>query len=265
MRKVRPIRCLLVSTGEDFPMHNASGLARTVVVQVPNRTKDFDLAARCRQMSPNYRGLMADFIAYLIRDERKSVFVSRVEHWWHFYYTAIAGRQNDGRIAGNHALLAAAFEQLAAYLSDVWPEWETDAREYAEKDLLKMVHETVGEAEQEQASTIFLDTVRSLVECNQVWINGLNDLGSEKRRHDPMIGRVVNPGLDIKAMNDTVLELRIRMALEAVQKSLKNQGKPKLALGDQALIQQLAASGLLLVRFNAPKARERSTRSRPKS
>ena len=248
MREVLPIRGLLVSTGEDFPMHSPSGLARSVIVNVPNQ-KDFARARRCQEKCPLYRGLMADFIAHLIREQKKGSSPERVDHWYQYYHAQIAGRQNDARIAGNHSLLAAAFEQFAAFLGDVWPEWETEAREFAEEDLLAMVMEAVGSAEEEQASTIFLETLRSLIEYDRVWVEGLTRHDPEKKQFDMLIGRVANPSAkrcDNRESVGAVLELNIPRARRAVQKSLKEQGKPELPLGDQALIEQLATTGLLL-------------------
>src|SRR5579864_222946 len=72
--QTRPIQGLLISTGEDIPQHNASTLARTIIVQVPNRPKDFDRGGRCRRNRHRYRGLMSDFIARLIRNGRLSGF-----------------------------------------------------------------------------------------------------------------------------------------------------------------------------------------------
>jgi hypothetical protein len=120
-RATRPVRGQILATGEDLPAQNASGLARSIIVEVPNREKDLELGGRCAAMSPLYRGLMADFLAWVIREGRGAVFADRVEHWQRHYCATIAGRQNDARIAGNHRLLAAAFEQMAAYLRDVGP------------------------------------------------------------------------------------------------------------------------------------------------
>ncbi len=82
---------------------------------------------------------MADFIADIIRNKKGVTFIERLDHWSQFYYEKVAGRQNDARIAGNHALLAAAFEQFADYLSDVWAEAKDAAREFAEVDLVDLV------------------------------------------------------------------------------------------------------------------------------
>ena len=162
-RATRPVRGLLLATAEDLPAQNASGLARSIVVEVPNREKDLELGRKCVAMSPQYRGFMADFLAWVIREGRGAVFAERVEHWQGRYYEPIAGYQNDARIAGNHALLAAAFEQMAAYLGNVWPEAAEAAEQFATVDVARMVTASVEAAAEDQSSNVFLDSLRALL------------------------------------------------------------------------------------------------------
>jgi len=75
------------------------------------------------------------------------------------YQGEIARRQNDARIAGNHALLAAASEQFADYLSDVWADAKEDVRQFAEVDLGDLVEETAGAVEEEQPSEVANDSI----------------------------------------------------------------------------------------------------------
>jgi hypothetical protein len=201
---------------------------------------------------------MADFIAHLIRNQKGVAFAARVAHYSQVYYARISGRQNDARIAGNHALLAAAFEQFAAYLGDVWPGWQAEVKEFAEEDLAAMVEEAVGEAEQEQQSAIFLAELRELLNYDRVWVEDLNYVDDERKPKELLIGRRVSSAPHPLFQAQDVLELSINLSLAAVQKSLRDQNKPPLAIGDQALIQQLAATGLLLDKDNRPFAADHS-------
>ena len=167
-------------------MHNASGRARSIVVQVANREKDLELGRKCVAMSPLYRGFMADFLAWVIREGRGAVFAERVEHWQGRYYETVAGMQNDARIAGNHALLAAAFEQMAAYLGDVWPGAAAAAEEFATVDVAGMVAASVGAAEDDQGSTVFLEALRALLHWGRVRLESPGGVG---RREEPRVGR----------------------------------------------------------------------------
>jgi hypothetical protein len=255
-RVVRPIRGLLIATGEEYPMQNASGLARSIVVEVPNREKDLALGERCLAMSPLYRGMMGDFLAWVIRNGRGIAFADRVAYWHDYYYRSIAGRQNDARIAGNHALLAAAFEQLASYLADVWPEAAQEAEVFAQVDVAEMVLASVGWAEEDQASSIFLETLRALLDWGRVRLEGPRDSTSsgaiDTKNRATVVGRIVAGDSSADLVDDPAVELSLVMALQAVQRSLRQQGKPPLQVSEKTLIAQLEAEGLLLDKTGRP-------------
>ncbi len=247
-RATRPVRGLLVATGEDFPPQNASGRARSIVVEVPNRPKDLELGRRCVATSPQYRGLLADFLAWVIREGRGEAFAARVEHWQAHYYGPIAGSQNDARIAGNHALFAAAFEQMADYLADVWPESSAAAEKFATADVAGMVMASVGAAADDQGGAIFLDELRALLHWGRVRLESPADERPDGRGRGATVGRIAGSGAG------AVVELSVAMALQAVQRSLRQQGKPPLQVAERTLIAQLEADGLLLDRDGCPVA-----------
>ena len=60
----RPIRGLLLATGENIVDHQASTTARTIQIRVePVEKKDLDRRQRCLDHCGAYSGVMADFIA----------------------------------------------------------------------------------------------------------------------------------------------------------------------------------------------------------
>ncbi len=199
-------------------------------------------------MSPQYRGLMADFLAWIIYEGRGAVFAERVEHWQGYYYRSIAGRQNDARIASNHALLAAAFEQMATYLGDVWPEAAEEAEEFATVDVARMVAASVGSAEADQGSTVFMEALRALLDWGRVRLEAPSGAGVEKNR-GAVVGRIIAGG---PPEGGQIVELSVAMALQAVQRTLRQQGKPALQVSEKTLITQLEAEGLLLDQDNRP-------------
>src|SRR5262249_50782595 len=74
---LRPIRGLLVCTGEDVPEHNASAVARSVIVRVPQQAKNVRAGTRCLAECQNYSGVMADFIRWLLAEGRTKLFLVR--------------------------------------------------------------------------------------------------------------------------------------------------------------------------------------------
>jgi hypothetical protein len=89
----RPIRGLLVCTGEDVPEHSASAMARSLVVKVPQREKDLTRGNRCVVECGNYGGVMADFIRWLIANGGGGVFAERVTALQQRFYADVAGRR----------------------------------------------------------------------------------------------------------------------------------------------------------------------------
>jgi hypothetical protein len=86
----RPIRGLLLSTGEDVPEHSASAVARSIILQVPQQPKDLERGARCVDQAPMYRRVTADFVRYLLAAGRTREFAASVNANRRHYYEDIA-------------------------------------------------------------------------------------------------------------------------------------------------------------------------------
>lgn len=214
----RPIRGILISTGEDVPEHSASSVARTIIVPVPQSAKDIDRGLRCVAQRPRYRAVTAALIRHLIVGGRTAGFAARVEAEVKSFYDGIAGQQNDVRIAGNFALLMASFMEFAEFLGDDWPGWQEEAVHFR-GDLLVIRDEMLGEVRDRQDSEVFLSTLRALLTNDQLRINGWGSCPGSRSKgvERPLIGRVV-------ATNPTegpALEICASLALGAVQESLR--------------------------------------------
>ena len=118
----RPIRGLLVSTGEDIPEHSASAIARSIIIEVPTKQKDIGRGRRCISECHQYSGVTADLIRHLIAKNRMVPFRKLFQSLQSKFTALISGVQNDTRIANDFALLAAGFAEVARYFRDVWPD-----------------------------------------------------------------------------------------------------------------------------------------------
>ena len=245
---MRPIRGLLYCTGEDVPEHNASAIARSVIVHMPQLEKNMIAGRRCLVECKHYAGVMADFIRWLLVQRRAAVFSSRFAELQDRYYADIAGQQNDIRIATNLALLGASFEQFAEYLADVWPQWREAARAFVEEELVTIRADMLGEAKEQQASEVFLRTLADLIRFNHVRIDGLRM--QRDGDHKPMIGRVSGnrgPGpMPGAGQRGDSFEICTSLALAQVNASLRQQGRAELKITERALLQQLREDGKLL-------------------
>jgi hypothetical protein len=252
----RPIRGLLVSTGEDLPQNNASALARTIIVAVPQGEKDLGRAARCLAECRRYSGVTGDFVRWLLAEGRTQQFAARVEHHGAAYYQRIAGQQNDARIASNFARLAAAFEEFARYLADAWPAWQLEAQRFAGTILVRALDEMTEIVKGQQASAIFLETLGNLVEHGKVRVVGWNgDCDPELKTHRPLVGKfdpLMPQSCTAHAKSKPafregdVFAINLPLALEAVQESLRRRGRPELRVTEPTLLAQLAEDGKLV-------------------
>jgi hypothetical protein len=249
----REIRGILVSTGEAIPEQSPSSMARTVIVGVPSRAKDIERGARCLARRHRYPALMAGFIGHVIAEGRGVEFAERVRELQAFYYGPIAGAQNDLRIAANHALLGAAFEEFAGYLGEVGAEWGRQARLYVDRDLAEIRDEMIGAVKEQQPSEIFLATLRSLVENARARIHGWSSpLAESGSSHAPTIGKVIKRAEG----RPFAIDLNMTMAMECVQDSLRRQGRPPLSTSARAMLDQLAGDGKLLDQTGRPIGRD---------
>jgi len=239
----RPVRGLLVSTGEDVPEHTASALARMIIIKVPQQAKDLKRGNRCQKECGLYSGVTADFIQHVLANNRAPVFAKRVQTLREFYYNGIAGQQNDSRIATNFALLAAGFFEVAIYLADVWPQWKEAIRQFVMEDLVALRDEMVVSVQEEQPSQVFWSVLGSLVEYGIVELDDRNTKNGK-----PVIGKACYPRRDgiVAGRTDELFYVSTDLALAEVNKSLRAQGKPELKVTTATLLGQLRRDGRLL-------------------
>jgi hypothetical protein len=230
----RPVRGLLVSTGEDLPDHSASVLARSVVVPVPQRPKDLGRGERCVAESGRYRAVTADLLRRVLVDQRHEGFAERVRSLRRRYHQGVAGRPNDSRVAGNFALLAAGFAEAARYLADAWPAWEAETRAFLDEDLVELRDATLGAVREQQAGEVFWDVLGDLVRHDAVAL-----CPGEAEKGRPLVGRRAPGGADLYCVSTG-------LALAAVNRCLREQGKPELRATPAALLDQLRREGRLL-------------------
>ncbi|MBL8794816.1 MAG: hypothetical protein JNM56_12985 [Planctomycetia bacterium] len=251
----RPIRGLLLATGEDVPEHTASALARNIIISVPQQDKDLARGQRCRAACPHYAGVTADFIRHVLHTGRTRKFARRVAALQRFYYRGIAGQQNDARIAGNFALLAAGFYELARYFADVWPTWRRAAKRFITLDLVEVRDEMLGTVKEQQASEVFWGVLRTLVEHDAV---ELDVRAGEPGK--PVVGKPYHPQPREGVVGSVhrLVCVSTDLALAEVNSCLRAQGRPELRVTPAALIGQLRRDGKLLDEDGLPLAPEGS-------
>jgi hypothetical protein len=252
---MRPIRGLMVCTGEDVPEHHASAIARSVIVKVPQQAKNLVAGNRCKAECRSYSGVMADFIRWLLAENKCAEFTRRFNELQQRYYEDVAGQQNDIRVATNLALLGAAFELFAEYLGDVWDGWQEATRRFIEEDLVAIRDGMLGEAKEQQASDVFLRTLGDLIQFGRVRIENLTTVRADDK---PLIGQLAGqrgiPDVVLRATSQDIerVEISMPLALAEVNRHLREQGRQELKSTERTLLQQLREDGKLLGQNGAP-------------
>jgi len=239
----RPVRGLLVSTGEDVPEQTASALARMIIIKVPQQEKDLKRGHRCQEQCCEYSGVTADFIQHVLANNRGPAFAKLVKRFRELYYKGIAGQQNDSRIASNLALLAAGFCEVARYLADVWPQWKEAVGQFVMGDLMAIRDEMVDTVQEQQASQVFWSVLGSLVEYGTV---ELDDRNRDKTKL--VIGKRVYGRSDgmVAGRTDELFLVSTDLAMAEVNKTLRAQGRPELKGTMATLLGQLRRDGRLV-------------------
>jgi hypothetical protein len=233
----RPIRGLLISTGEDVPEHTPSAMARMIVVEVPQpKVKDLLRGQSCVDGSCVYSAVIADFIRHLLAKKRTRSFAKLVNALRKRYYREIAGQQNDSRIAGNFALLAAGFVEIALYLREVWPGWKAELKRFLNQDLVAIRNEMLHIVREQEASEVFWELLSTLIEHGQVVLAAQSGYVPDQDRNKPVIGKI---------QADDLWFISTGLALAAVNRCLREQGRPELKATPQTLLGQLCRKGRL--------------------
>ena len=257
----REIRGLLLCTGEDVPDHSASATARMIKIPYPKGEIDLVRGRRCQQQCQHYSGVMADFIRHILANDRPAAFLARVAALQDQFCQAAKGHENVVRVAGNFALLAAAFEEMAEYLKDVWPEAEAAKRVFVEQHVPALRGATLSDVHEQKASCVFLSTLAMLVKQGSVQIRGLQVEGGTpttgapigkkvfQARTCPAASRATATGGRVapaREQQEPILEIWTTAAFAEVQQSLRQQARPPIAATLPALLQQLREDGMLL-------------------
>jgi hypothetical protein len=252
-KKSYPIRGLLLCTGEDFPTHAASAVARSIIINVRQQEKDMVRGNQCIERCARYAQFTADFIHQFLSGQRRAVLQQDFERLQREYYTAMAGQQNDARIAKNLAMLGAAFGQIGWYLSDVWSEAEQAVREYQTEVLVEIGHQMLGTAREQQSSEIFRSELWDLLTYGHVRLQGWvpANFTAGELTNKSVIGRttISNDGGECMTEEEQlhqVVEISMSLALRAVNESLSRKGRSVIATTERTLLYQLTHDGLLL-------------------
>ncbi|HOQ86592.1 MAG TPA: DUF3854 domain-containing protein [Phycisphaerae bacterium] len=230
----RPIRGMLMCTGEDLPENNASTIARTVVLRMPNSVKDLGLGRESLEYAKDFPGVTEDLIEHIIQNDWRHYFGDLVHQYQDEFYTSIRGRGNDSRIAGNFAMLAAGFEVFVGYMGDVWPDAPERIDEF-KTALLDVRDEMLIESKEQSASEVFLRQLRAVLDAKRALLMPVGQATGDIR--GPVVGHHLKSGH---------IGLIMPEAMRLVEESLPSGHT--LGCTQRGLLDQLEQDGLLVER-----------------
>jgi hypothetical protein len=236
----RPIRGLLLATGEDVPEHSASTTARGIITDVLGDDIDYERGGRCLAECQKYSGVTADLIRWLIDRGYPGRFEGRVRELQAYFYNGVSDRQNALRVASNIALLAAGLQAAAEYFADVWPGAGARVKEFIEKDLAALRDGMLASAKEEQESEVFLRTLSELAAWGAVVIDGCQVATRQEGPRPRLVGSLA------RTVPEPVVHLSMALALAEVQENLRKQNRPLLKATEQTLIGQLRKDGWVI-------------------
>lgn len=217
-QQTRPIRGLMLCTGEDVPESEASILARMLIIDCKNRHQDFEKGSRCLKYRKYYSGVMGYYIPWFIKKGIKSSLDSLVESHVDILQKGIEGEQNYTRIARNLALNFTGFGLFCDLMLDmriITKKQAEQMREHSLKNLFSLRGRQIHAVKDEQASNIFLSTLSDLIGSGKVLIENV-DMGYIL--HSPVVGFIK------KDKSENVVYIRPKIACSEVKKVLFHSG-----------------------------------------
>ncbi len=243
----REFRGWMLSTGEDLPEHSPSTLARTIIVRVPRQEPNLFAGRICQAESVHFPQLTAAFIHSVITQSRGHRFAQHVDQFELDLQGQLQGRQNQGRICRNFAiLLAATWQSLEFLIEDV-----------AERNRLwqlmwqfagEMIHDVVCESVEQAPHEVMLANLRAMLASGRIQIEGINNSAWHSFNGDNRGASICR----VSRQNRNLIEINMTEAFGMVNRSLHDQSKQELKISHRALLDAFRQAGLLLTPDGRP-------------
>ena len=230
MAAARPIRGLLVSTGELVPDHSASTLARTIVVRMPERPKEIERGKACLERCRDYSGVLSAFLHHILLTEETKKFAARASSWQGHFHSGIESAPNALRVSGNMAVLAASLEVWAEFLGADVPEAGDVIANFLVNDLLVLRDEMLALIRGTGAQPTYLAMLNQLIREERSDGKGLVYIGNR------VVGR---------RLSQETIAIAIPWSMEEVNRVMTNRGWPTIEGTQRQLVETLRDDGVL--------------------
>jgi hypothetical protein len=240
-RKARKNRATLIMSGEGFIQHQASVVARTILVEVdrfdPEKTEE--AFARCLTMSKNYSGITPRFLHWMMGRD-KELMMRGYENDRAVLRRLAKDRQNASRIAENLAANRLTWLLFTMFMQDSMVISPSEREELDRKHwtiIQTLYGKMVNRCEEEQESMNFLTILVSHISSGAFRIEGF-----------PVKGQIENPravviGYLPKPTDPKVVYLFPDAVINEVNNTLQRQGT---TLSKRSVARQLQDQKILV-------------------
>jgi hypothetical protein len=195
VRSTFPMRCVLISSGEDQPEGEASTLARILSVPLARCEVNRERLTAIQQGAEGLHALTVDYLRWLAagadqggNNQRhqaiRAAILSQLEE-------SLDNATNPGRIASNVAVLYVAWEVFTRFLAERG-HWATErAADWlltCNRELLGLARGQLNLTVQERYSQLFLETLRGLVVSGRALIYNIESGVPELRSNQVLLG-----------------------------------------------------------------------------
>jgi hypothetical protein len=223
----KPVRGIVISTGEDMPAGEASVMSRMIIVRVPKDAIDIDLLSATECKCNTLPAVMAEYLRWL----PETLDVSRVNLWRDQYTRQLAGSTNPGRIALNMAQNRMAWTVLGDFLT-AHGAWTESERLRADAEYQTISLETIRgmatKVDEEKAASVFSAAVKAMLAAGEAVILPRNESS------EPPLGKTL-----LGWQDDDGVYLIGDAAYHAVEKWLRQEGR-SIGFTSQAVWEQFA-------------------------
>jgi hypothetical protein len=194
-RKARKNRATLIMSGEGFIQHQASVVARTLLLEVHRFNNDMTHEAyfRVQKMAKNYAGITPRFLHWLLGREAK-ILQDDYEALRITLYRFAKGRQNASRIAENVAGNHLTWRLFTSFMEDSAVITTSERDQMNERHWAicqSLYHRMVFRCEEEQEATNFKSILLALILSGKVRVEGLHQ--SVEALRAPVVGYLPDP------------------------------------------------------------------------
>lgn len=242
----RPIRGIMLSSGEDLIQHQASTMARIIPISFNNNnTKNLKLGRELKDQKYLYPGILPYFIKYLLQLNNPEIIINGQFSYLHDkYYGLVAGRSNDSRISGNVAHLATSFYFFIKFLLQ---DDKTEANiKFNDFDTYceKLVLNAIAMSDEQRPSEQFLNTLKDLLTTQKVKIAPKNKF-DQTRYNTTCIGYMDVVDEEFPDIKEPVPHLLKSIAYDEVRDRCSKSGK-ELTHSMKAVVAELYNRDLVL-------------------